>query len=157
MQGLAKQAQDTKYGASPSKKRKLASTSQPHNNDDLKLPAQTSKKRFDIFSDAPIVTTTETTDYEMRRLWDAWSEQMTWKRTPSQVEQACGVPRKVLFDFYVSIIHPRRTELLQLLTLNATKKGEHGGLADTPRASVLLSNIVTAGPIMTASGRGHTL
>jgi transcription initiation factor TFIIIB Brf1 subunit/transcription initiation factor TFIIB len=156
MQGLAEQSQETKYGASPSKKRKLVSTDAHPENDDVKLPAQTSKKRFDVFSDAPIATTTETTDYEMRRLWDAWSEQMTWKRTPSQVEQACGVPRKVLFDFYVSIIHPRRTELLQLLTASATKKGEHGGLADTPRASVLLSNIVTAGPMMTARG-GHTL
>ena len=100
----------------------------------LKSASRPKTQRFDVFSDAPLEASRETMDYEMRRLWDAWSEQMAWMRTPAQVEQAFGVSRKVLIDFYAARIYPQRAELLQLLTTSAAKKGEQGQLAGTPRA-----------------------
>lgn len=151
MQGLAKQSQETKYGGSASRKRKLRLPDTVDVNNETVANPRSTKKRFDVFSDAPL-DSVETAEYEMRRLWDAWSEQMAWTRTSAQVEQAFGVSRKVVLDFYAVSIHPRRTELLQLLALSATKKVDQGGLADTPRAAVLLSNIASAATIMTATG-----
>lgn len=151
MQGLAKQSQGTKYGGSVSRKRKLVPTDTVNVNEETGVHSLPAKKGFDVFSDAPL-DAIETAEYEMRRLWDAWLEQMSWTRTSAQVELAFGVSRKVVLDFYAVSIHPRRTELLQLLASSATKKGDQGGLADTPRATVLLSNIASAATIMTASG-----
>jgi len=156
MQCLAKQSQATTLVGTASRKRKLVpSDSNDTNVTVLKAASRPKTQRFDVFSDAPLEASRETMDYEMRRLWDAWSEQMAWMRTPAQVEQAFGVSRKVLIDFYAARIYPQRAELLQLLTTSAAKKGEQGQLAGTPRATVLLSNIVSAATIMKASGR-HT-
>jgi hypothetical protein len=94
--------------------------------------------------------------YEMRRMWDAWAEQMPWSRSVALVEQSCGVARNIFLDYYRANIYPQRHALLNVLKRAASSQDvrtdelahESISLTETPLASVLLPHIVTAAPLM---------
>eukprot|EP00934_Nitzschia_sp_Nitz4_P001330 Nitzschia sp. Nitz4//scaffold126_size65214//45593//47623//NITZ4_006161-RA/size65214-processed-gene-0.92-mRNA-1//-1//CDS//3329534704//1330//frame0 len=127
---------------------------------------------FDVFSDAALEeTAAEKREYELKRMWDAWAEQMSWHRTASQIEQSCGVTRSATLQFYQSDLYPRRLELLESLvhaiegtqtplpvaassatsTYNATVSSiplYAQMLKETPLAPILLGQVTTAAPLM---------
>jgi hypothetical protein len=122
---------------------------------------------FDVFSHAPIVLEdrSEKQEYEMRRMWDAWREQMPWSRSVVEIEQSCGVSRNSVLEFYKSDLHPRRDALLSVLkdavSSSAKEEGddssntnnnnkEANSLQDTPLAPILLVQISTAAPLMSS-------
>jgi hypothetical protein len=94
--------------------------------------------------------------YEMRRMWDAWAEQMPWSRSVALVESSCGVSRNLFLDYYKANIYPQRHALLNVLREAVsgadarTDELAHESIAltETPLASVLLPHIVTAAPLM---------
>ena len=97
--------------------------------------------------------------YEMHRMWDAWSEQRSWSRTLVDVENDCGLSQRRVIDFYQTQLHPKRQSLLALLqgtVCDGTKDtGEMGvsesrRLRETPLASILLSHVTSAAPLMKA-------
>lgn len=115
---------------------------------------------FDVFSHAPIVENQpEKLEYNMRRMWDAWAEQMAWSRSLHEIEQACSVSSNIILNLYKSDMYPRRETLL-----NALKKaidteqlpngeytnGSHSLLRQTPLASILLAHISTASDLMSS-------
>jgi transcription initiation factor TFIIIB Brf1 subunit/transcription initiation factor TFIIB len=118
---------------------------------------------FDVFSHAPIVEDrSEKQEYEMRRMWDAWREQMPWSRSAIEIEQACAISRDKVSDFHESNLYPRREDLLNVLKERAEPniKKEDGSslsssneynkvLQDTPLATTLLGYITTAAALMT--------
>ncbi|VEU42582.1 unnamed protein product [Pseudo-nitzschia multistriata] len=121
---------------------------------------------FDVFTHAPIPVEdhrAETLEYEMRRMWDAWAEQMPWSRSLLEIEQACGVTAGAVRNLYKSDLYPRRGSLLEVLNAAVLKPPEtdsstaaaasfaHGSdasLHQTPMASILLAHISTAGALM---------
>jgi hypothetical protein len=98
--------------------------------------------------------------YEMRRMWDAWVEQLPWDRSLTQIEQSTKVTRKNVIDFYKQHVYPHRFVMLEVLC--ATMKdnnslpmphstflmNEVSILKKTPLSSVLLSNILVAAPLL---------
>ena len=110
---------------------------------------------FDVFKH-PVVKDQSEKQYEMRRMWDAWAEQMPWLRKVAEVEESCGVSRTVVMEFYKSNLYPRRKFLLAILKDSVSKEKASGdslySLRDAPFASMLLDNISTAAPLMTAKG-----
>jgi transcription initiation factor TFIIIB Brf1 subunit/transcription initiation factor TFIIB len=94
--------------------------------------------------------------YEMRRMWDAWAEQMPWSRSVALVESSCGVSRNLFLDYYKANIYPQRHALLNVLreaVSNSDARTDESAhesvtLTETPLASVLLPHIVTAAPLM---------
>jgi transcription initiation factor TFIIIB Brf1 subunit/transcription initiation factor TFIIB len=94
--------------------------------------------------------------YEMRRMWDAWAEQMPWSRSVALVESSCGVSRNLFLDYYKANIYPQRHALLNILREAVSSSDartdelahESITLTETPLASVLLPHIVTAAPLM---------
>ncbi len=115
---------------------------------------------FDVFSHAPIVENqSEKLEYEMRRMWDAWSEQMTWSRSLMEIEQSCSVSSNTVSNLYKSNMYPRRESLLKVLkaaidTEQVSKlessNGSNSLLRQTPLASILLAHISTAGGLMSS-------
>ena len=124
---------------------------------------------FDVFSHAPIMLDDEhcpeKQEYEMRRMWDAWREQMPWSRSISEIEQSCGVSRNSLNGFYKSELYPRRDILLAVLkdAVSMAKDHKKGGgvslhpnnnnkeansLQETPLAPILLMQVSTAAQLM---------
>ena len=108
---------------------------------------------FDVFSHAPIVEDqSKKQEYEMRRMWDMWREQMPWSRTAIEIEQKCGISRHTLLDFYKSHLFPKRETLLALLKDMATSKMNVNRncttLQETPLASTLLSHVLSAAGLM---------
>ena len=108
---------------------------------------------FDVFSHAPIVEDqSKKQEYEMRRMWDMWREQMPWSRTAIEIEQKCGISRHTLLDFYKSHLFPKRETLLALLKDMATSKANVNRncttLQETPLASTLLSHVLSAAGLM---------
>lgn len=104
---------------------------------------------FDVFSHSAVeYQASEKRKYEMRRIWDAWNEQMPWYRSIGRIEQSCGVSRNSVLQFYKTRIFPRRQALLQVLQDNASSMSN-----DAPLASVLLKNIATAAPMMNSKGQ----
>lgn len=156
MQRLARQSQSN---TTTTKVRKRAATQDSKksctkpNNDH-----QSGRKRkaFDVFShDAVTVTHVEKTQYEMRRIWDAWSEQMTWTRPISHIEQSCGVSRSVILECYRTRLFPNRQRLLDVLcdSVKSTRANkDNNRLRDTPMAQALLSNVTTASALMHDKG-----
>ena len=122
-----------------------------HNDDDDDTP-------FDVFSHPPIlVDPTEKQEYELKRMWDAWAEQMSWARSIPEIEQSFGVSRNVIHDFYKTELYPRRHDMLRLLS-DAVKQSPDGtrnyySLQEAPMASLLLAHVHTAAAVMTVSGR----
>jgi transcription initiation factor TFIIIB Brf1 subunit/transcription initiation factor TFIIB len=94
--------------------------------------------------------------YEMRRMWDAWAEQMPWSRSVPLVESSCGVSRNLFLEYYKANIYPQRHALLNVLREAVSSADartdelahESITLTETPLASVLLPHIVTASPLM---------
>mmetsp|Transcript_26136 Transcript_26136/g.56007 ORF Transcript_26136/g.56007 Transcript_26136/m.56007 type:complete len:113 (-) Transcript_26136:46-384(-) len=111
----------------------------------------------------------------MRRMWDAWAEQMPWSRSLLQIEQACGnnnVSINTVLKLYKSDLYPRRERLLDVLFKAAVGVGvavaveavggsnsknesescvaSHSSLGQTPMASILLAHISTAGALMSS-------
>lgn len=94
--------------------------------------------------------------YEMRRMWDAWAEQMPWFRSVALVESSCGVSRNLFLEYYKANIYPHRHTLLNVLREAVSSSDgrtddlahESITLTETPLASVLLPHIVTAAPLM---------
>jgi len=122
------------------------------NNDDA--------EPFDVFTHAPIVDNqAEKLEYEMRRMWDAWAEQMAWSRSLHEIEQACSISSNSILNLYKSDMYPRRKGLLDVLnaavsTEHVSKSqstfGSHSLLSQTPMASILLAHISTAGVLMSS-------
>ena len=112
------------------------------------LDADTKDDAFDVFSHSAVeYQESEKRKYEMRRIWDAWSEQMPWSRSISRIEQSCGVSRNVVLSFYKTRLFPRRQALLEVLQDDASVS------SDVPLASVLLKNIATAAPLLNSKGQ----
>lgn len=92
--------------------------------------------------------------YEMRRMWDAWSEQRPWDRNLMDFENSCGVSRKVLVEFYQKKLYADRQELLSVLQEAVTastaciKEASSRILSETPLASILLKHFTAAAPLM---------
>ncbi len=110
---------------------------------------------FDVFSHAPIVDDpTEKQEYELKRMWDAWAEQLPWTRSIVELEQSFGITRTVIHDFYKTELYPRRKEVLDSLS-DAVKRPHMGirdpqSLHEAPLASILLVHIFTAASVMAA-------
>jgi transcription initiation factor TFIIIB Brf1 subunit/transcription initiation factor TFIIB len=164
--GGAKEDGKTKRSLSSERKAKESSTKRRKLNDNQKGDVDTTSDEdsdasvtvkdhdddddepFDVFSHAPIVEDrSEKQKYEMRRMWDAWREQMPWSRSAIQIEQSCGISRDRLLEFHKSHLYPRREELLDVLKDMATKK-DSNILQETPLASTLLGYIQTAAALM---------
>lgn len=107
---------------------------------------------FDVFSHAPIVEDqSEKQRYEMRRMWDAWKEQMPWARTVVEIEQVCGVARNKISEFYSAELYPQREQLLQGLREGSSAESSKGvALQSTPMARTLLDAVNTAGPLISS-------
>ena len=98
--------------------------------------------------------------YEMRRMWDAWVEQVPWDRSLTQIEQSTKVTRKNVIEYYKQHIYPHRFVMLESLrdslkdndvlsTSNSMFLAHEGSiLKKTPLSSVLLSNILVAAPLL---------
>lgn len=105
---------------------------------------------FDVFSHSAVeYQASEKKKYEMRRTWDAWSEQMPWLRSISRIEQSCGVSRNSVLQFYKNKIYPRRQALLEVLQQDAASCAS----TDAPMASILLKNIAAAAPLLNSRGQ----
>lgn len=109
-------------------------------------------------------------EYEMRRIWDAWAEQTAWLRSLSEVEHSSGVSSHTILSHYKANIFPRRQALLEYLrgavavgepneaastgnaTINTLETATNL-LMETPLASVLLSHVVAAAPLLNPTGK----
>ena len=110
---------------------------------------------FDVFSHAAILEDpTEKGAYELKRMWDAWAEQIPWVRSLVELEESCGVSRNAIRDFYRVELYPRRDRLLKSLTdaVRKPQSGEidHRALHDTPLAPLLMTHFGTAASVMSA-------
>ena len=115
---------------------------------------------FDVFSHAPVIEDQpEKLEYDMRRMWDAWAEQMAWSRSLLEIEQSCSISSNIILNLYKSDMYPRRESLLNALkaavTTEQVSKSEctnvsHSLLKQTPLASILLPHIPTAGALMSS-------
>jgi len=109
---------------------------------------------FDVFTHAAVVENKqEKLEYDMRRMWDAWAEQMPWSRSLLEIEQSRGVSKNVVLNLYKTDIYPRKECLLSVLrdavSMDDISRsqcvGESGtSLRHTPLASILLSHISTS-------------
>lgn len=105
---------------------------------------------FDVFSHDAIP---EDRAYEMRQMWDAWVEQMPWGRTIRDIEQCCNVDESILLNVYRTKIYPQRGELLSILQGYTSSTGNGSNkLKSTPRAAVLLSNLLMASALLDKNG-----
>jgi transcription initiation factor TFIIIB Brf1 subunit/transcription initiation factor TFIIB len=117
---------------------------------------------FDVFTHPPVVEdqSDTTAEYEMRRMWDAWAEQMSWSRSLVEVEQSCGISKTVIVNLYKSDLYPRRDILLNVLKESVTPtapapvsdegsyRNRYSLLQDTPQATILMAHIGIAAPLM---------
>jgi hypothetical protein len=57
---------------------------------------------FDVFAHSAVedAAISQKRGYEMRRICDAWSEQIPWFCSVACIEQSCGVSRNVVLSFY---------------------------------------------------------
>ena len=151
--GKSKSVAQTKQADHDSKKKKNKNTTpttteqQQQQQQQQKNQKQSKKrKRFDVFShDAIALSQAEKKRYEMRRIWDAWSEQTTWSRPLTHIEQSCGVSRSVVLESFRTKLFPQRERLLSELQQSVKQDGK---LRETPLAQSLLSNVSAAAPLM---------
>jgi transcription initiation factor TFIIIB Brf1 subunit/transcription initiation factor TFIIB len=110
------------------------------------------ERDFDVF-DSKITSTVsvEQRAYEMRRVWDAWSEQQSWTRSLVDIEHACGVAKQKLVQYFEQSVFPVRKILLSILRdsvmgkeTSADSRPDYNFLKTTPLASVLLPQIGVA-------------
>jgi len=109
---------------------------------------------FDVFSHPAVFEDrTEMDAYELKRMWHAWIEQIPWARSVVELEQSCGVSRRVIADFYRFELYPRRDELLKFLSTAVLQKPESGQgdprtLCGTPMAALLMTYVGMAVGVM---------
>lgn len=132
-----------------------------------RLAVQTTKKRGSFTTEAksekpapvtPEVSTpsslsVEQHEYEMARVWDAWSEQMPWLRSLAEIGQSCGVTTAKVSELYERELYPKRQELLAILkdAVNeeqAVVSQETIALRATPLATVLLPKVAVVSPLL---------
>jgi hypothetical protein len=125
-----------------------------------KIDTSVAEEPFDAFTHPAIVENrSDTLEYEMRRMWDAWAEQMSWTRSLVEVEQSCGISKTVIANVYKSDLYPRREALLKVLSECVTpgqrttcRVGSDlsrcSSLQATPQATILLAHISTAAALM---------
>jgi len=130
-----------------------------------------SNENFDVFSHNVSSEMLELKqEYEMRRVWDAWAEQVNWLRSLSDVEQSSGVSSNTILSYYKSNIYPSRQALLEWLrdavqneknaidseadsSKSCTIVEPTNILTETPLASVLLSHVIAAAPLLNPTGK----
>lgn len=143
---------DGKYIQTDSEHDTLGSSSPPKtvSGEDDDDEDDDDEEPFDVFThSAATEAHSEKLEYEMRRMWDAWVEQMPWSRTVGEIEHSSGVSRNVVLEFYKSDLYPRREDLLRSLKEAVTKDGSNpNSLQETPLAPILLDHISTAAPLM---------
>mmetsp|Transcript_21078 Transcript_21078/g.29757 ORF Transcript_21078/g.29757 Transcript_21078/m.29757 type:complete len:710 (+) Transcript_21078:130-2259(+) len=122
------------------------------NSDDINIKQEAV---FDVFSHAPVdEDPAAKQEYEARRIWDAWSEQMPWSRTVAVVEQSCGVSRKQITEHYKKHMYPQRQQFLELLKKMVSEKSAAAreeyaqSVREAPLSSVLLGNINSAAGLL---------
>lgn len=98
---------------------------------------------FDLFAHPALDIKT----YEMRQVWDAWSEQVSWNRSVADISQSCQVAQVALLEHFTTILYPKRAQLLSNLSTTTEQL-----LKNTPRAVVLLSQIPCASPLLNPQG-----
>eukprot|EP00797_Seminavis_robusta_P015268 Sro229_g092900.1 n/a (610) ;mRNA; r:13971-15800 len=118
---------------------------------------------FDVFSHAVgSELLAQKQEYEMRRVWDAWVDQTSWLRSVSEVEQSSGVASSTIISHYKANIFPRRQALLEWLRDAVVVSGKEGDaptingsniLSETPLATVLLSHVAAAAPLLESNGK----
>ena len=146
------ETRDSKYIQTDSEHDTMGSSSQPKtvSGEDDDDEDDDDEEPFDVFThSAATEAHSEKLEYEMRRMWDAWVEQMPWSRTVGEIENSSGVSRNMVMEFYKSDLYPRREELLRSLKEAVTKDGSNSNcLQETPLAPILLDHISTAAPLM---------
>ena len=176
----------TSYSDMETKKMKPTKPGSGDNDDPMSDPMSGDLMSFDLFADeSPTNPTLDTVNteqqqstalpssslsssivlaehraYEMRRMWDAWVEQVPWDRSLTQIEQSTKVTRKNVIEYYKQHIYPHRFVMLESLrdslkdndvlsTSNSMFLAHEGSiLKKTPLSSVLLSNILVAAPLL---------
>jgi hypothetical protein len=144
---------DKKREESKRTNKKQKTTEEKATNSTLEL---NDDEPFDAFTHSAVAVEdqSEKVEYEMRRMWDAWKEQMPWFRSLAEIEQSCGISRNTVMNLYKSDLYPRREELLNVLKdtvskqIQEQKKDHTVSLRSTPLASILLAHITTAGAMM---------
>jgi len=112
------------------------------------------QEAFDVFSHAPVdEDPAAKQEYEARRIWDAWSEQMPWSRNIGVVEQSCGVSQKFITEHYKRQLYPQRQQLLgflkNIVSEGSTVREEYAqSVREAPLSSVLLGNITSAAALI---------
>ena len=81
-------------------------------------------------------------NYQMNRVWDAWKDQIEWKRSVEEIADAYGVCPASVQAFAKSSIMPYRQKILDALRIEASndEPGE-GPLANTPLSGILLGRV----------------
>ncbi|KAL7563204.1 hypothetical protein ACA910_014478 [Epithemia clementina (nom. ined.)] len=104
--------------------------------------------------------------YEMRRVWDAWREQTTWRRQLAEIERVADVSVSSVEEYFKNTLYPKRKALLEALAnksrLSAVAGGVEQGVTDSnlenvPLASVLLPHVTIAEPLIKESLRQKEL
>jgi TFIIB zinc-binding len=97
---------------------------------------------FDLFLQPAIADPS----YEMRQMWDAWVEQMPWGRSIVSLEHAFKISRNLVLELFKTELYPQRFELLSVLQ-------ESVELRSIPRATLLLSQMSIASPLLNCQGK----
>ena len=162
MQKLAQQAENSENKrmlsitdpvTNPNKKRKIKNEegqteNVPNTNGSKTAEDENEEKPFDIFTHSAIVEDhSEKEQYELRRMWDAWREQMPWHRSMVEIERTCGVSKNSMVEFYKSNLYPKREALLAKLK-DVVSEDSSNPLQDTPLAPILLIQISIAAALM---------
>jgi len=142
MQRLASQA--APYQSSPPPAKRLKTN----------IKGKKKKASFDLFSHDAIP---EDRAYEMRQMWDAWTEQMPWCRTLRDIEQFCNVKESTLLNCYKTKIYPQRDELLSTLQSSSSSENDNQcKLKSTPRAHILFRNLASSAALLDKNGKVST-
>jgi transcription initiation factor TFIIIB Brf1 subunit/transcription initiation factor TFIIB len=138
MQRLAKQAMEI----NAAKRMKTSDEKSNLSKSETIRKSGQSNVKFDVFRSPAL----ELPSYEMRQMWDAWTEQTPWARSMAALEQAFQTSRPILLECFKSKIFPQRDQLLLILQ-------DSDKLRSTPRASVLLRQMITASPLLNSQGK----
>jgi transcription initiation factor TFIIIB Brf1 subunit/transcription initiation factor TFIIB len=147
MQRLAQQSRQQSRGSSFSKKRKFDYAVQSTDEAESSLDSSQLEE--------------EQRTYVMQRMWDAWNEQTEWARSLIEIENCCGVSNKLISESYQTNLYPKRHELLSSLQdavkIDGPNEFVSGGtpqrLTETPQASILLTRLTAASPLMKPSSK----